>query len=547
VGGGGGGTGGGEENSSRARSGDYKGNDIFGGRKWKYVKPSVLVGKAGVREEKGGGEEVMTKHLMVSGPAEWLSMVLEAVLKGRKGTESEEQPVYVSELMPPKQVHFFISFSSEKGAMACKEWIQGMNESLVMPAFLRRQQQSQADEQQRGDGDDIGSVDGCDCVPGSGGVGGVEIGGTGEAASTEEKEEKKKKKIRPPRIVCSYAEIELYEEKKNHEWVPAVMRAEDCDGVHGLVLMQDFISKEEEMKVLEYIDSQSWDTLARRRVQHYGRKFSYIERTVDANGPAPPIPQMIQEMVLKVSDASDKEEFDQVTVNEYRPGVGLSPHVDTQSAFGDVIASLSLSGSSVMVFRREGEQRALHLPPRSLLLMTNESRWAWEHYIPHRKSDLLVTGEKISRDTRRVSLTIRSVRRGPCRCPFPQYCDSQEATIPPTRMGTTTVYDQDEQDQGCGVENNDGDDPQSQPATQQQQSPLGDGDGNIESGNVHKVYNAIAGHFSSTRYSVWPKVREFMESIPSGSIVADVGCGNGKYFGVRKNVYITGTDRSEGM
>lgn len=28
--------------------------------------------------------------------------------------------------------------------------------------------------------------------------------------------------------------------------------------------------------------------------------------------------------------------------------------------------------------------QALYLPPRSLLLLTGEARYAWQHYIPHR-------------------------------------------------------------------------------------------------------------------------------------------------------------------
>lgn len=47
---------------------------------------------------------------------------------------------------------------------------------------------------------------------------------------------------------------------------------------------------------------------------------------------------------------------------------------------------------------------------------------------------------------------------------------------------------------------------------------------------VHDVYNAIAPHFSSTRFKAWPRIRAFLEELPQFSLVADVGCGNGKYF-----------------
>lgn len=66
----------------------------------------------------------------------------------------------------------------------------------------------------------------------------------------------------------------------------------------------------------------------------------------------------------------------------------------------------------------------------------------------------------------------------------------------------------------------------------------------IEKKHVYEVYDKIAAHFSHTRYKPWPKVAEFLNSIPKGSLVADIGCGNGKYLEVNKSVLMFGTDRS---
>ena len=52
---------------------------------------------------------------------------------------------------------------------------------------------------------------------------------------------------------------------------------------------------------------------------------------------------------------------------------------------------------------------------------------------------------------------------------------------------------------------------------------------------IIKVYEEIAGHFSDTRHTPWPRVVEFLNSAPNGSLVADVGCGNGKYLCANKN------------
>lgn len=61
-----------------------------------------------------------------------------------------------------------------------------------------------------------------------------------------------------------------------------------------------------------------------------------------------------------------------------------------------------------MEFRRDGDKRALFLPPRSLLVMADEARYAWHHYIPHRRSDA-VDGQAVPRAASRVSFTFRKV------------------------------------------------------------------------------------------------------------------------------------------
>ncbi|CCH40816.1 Ubiquinone/menaquinone biosynthesis methyltransferase [Wickerhamomyces ciferrii] len=45
----------------------------------------------------------------------------------------------------------------------------------------------------------------------------------------------------------------------------------------------------------------------------------------------------------------------------------------------------------------------------------------------------------------------------------------------------------------------------------------------------------------------WPIVEQFLKDRKSGSIGLDVGCGNGKYLGVNKDVFMVGSDRSDGL
>ncbi|WCJ44563.1 tRNA (carboxymethyluridine(34)-5-O)-methyltransferase [Euphorbia peplus] len=67
----------------------------------------------------------------------------------------------------------------------------------------------------------------------------------------------------------------------------------------------------------------------------------------------------------------------------------------------------------------------------------------------------------------------------------------------------------------------------------------------IERKYVHSVYDAIAPHFSSTRFAKWPKVATFLNSLHKGSLILDAGCGNGKYLGLNPDCFFIGCDISE--
>lgn len=64
----------------------------------------------------------------------------------------------------------------------------------------------------------------------------------------------------------------------------------------------------------------------------------------------------------------------------------------------------------------------------------------------------------------------------------------------------------------------------------------------FEDENVHKIYDEIANHFSSTRYKPWPIISAFLASIDEHSVGLDAGCGNGKYIPLAKHLF--GLDRS---
>jgi ubiquinone/menaquinone biosynthesis C-methylase UbiE len=66
----------------------------------------------------------------------------------------------------------------------------------------------------------------------------------------------------------------------------------------------------------------------------------------------------------------------------------------------------------------------------------------------------------------------------------------------------------------------------------------------MEKQHVYEVYEKIAPHFSHTRYKPWPKISAHLNALPDGSLVGDIGCGNGKYLGINPKIQMIGTDRS---
>ncbi|KAJ8404713.1 hypothetical protein AAFF_G00335760 [Aldrovandia affinis] len=64
----------------------------------------------------------------------------------------------------------------------------------------------------------------------------------------------------------------------------------------------------------------------------------------------------------------------------------------------------------------------------------------------------------------------------------------------------------------------------------------------LEREHVHSVYEKIAPYFNDSRYTAWPRVRQFLLEQEPGSIIADVGCGNGKYLHINEDVFKLGCD-----
>ncbi|TGO54930.1 hypothetical protein BOTNAR_0256g00160 [Botryotinia narcissicola] len=232
---------------------------------------------------------------------------------------------------------------------------------------------------------------------------------------------------------------------------------------NGLVLYSNFISAEEEADIIASIQKDDrWCGIGKRQTMHYGAHFDYT--TFCASDTWTDVPDWIEGLVGRLPFKEEgNAEVDQFTVQYYPPGTGIPPHVDTHSAFGEYLYSLSLGSAVPMGFKRCGlnEERKMRRPKRSLgevsgdvrrrekaeedgeekwevwlrerslLVMRGEARYGFAHGIRGRKFD--VDGEEEGEGLKRRregrwSLTMRSVKRGAemgCPCAFPGVCDAR--------------------------------------------------------------------------------------------------------------------------
>ncbi|MBT8378537.1 MAG: alpha-ketoglutarate-dependent dioxygenase AlkB [Ignavibacteria bacterium] len=176
-------------------------------------------------------------------------------------------------------------------------------------------------------------------------------------------------------------------------------------GINGLLYIPDYISSAEETHLFKLINKQKWDNSLSRRVQHYGYRYDYKARTVMEDMYLGKLPKWLNDLAIQLkNDALCEEVSDQVIINEYQPGQGISAHIDCEKCFGPRIFSMSLGSRAVMDFTQEGKtKKEILLGRKSLVMIYGEARSIWKHSIPARLKD---NGEE--REVR-ISLTFRNV------------------------------------------------------------------------------------------------------------------------------------------
>lgn len=141
--------------------------------------------------------------------------------------------------------------------------------------------------------------------------------------------------------------------------------------------------------------------VARRRVLHYGWRYSFDTFRVS---PGPPIPEFLNDIRARlarfVSVAPD--DLAQALIIEYSPGATIGWHHDAPQ-FG-IVAAVSVLAPCRLRFRRgevhNWETAEITLAPRSAYAITGASRSEWQHSTTPTKA-------------LRYSITFRTLRKSP--------------------------------------------------------------------------------------------------------------------------------------
>lgn len=182
--------------------------------------------------------------------------------------------------------------------------------------------------------------------------------------------------------------------------------SEDGVVIPGIYIKPDFLPVDEELKLVEDLDKIPW-TLSQsgRRKQNFGPKCNFRKRKLkigEFNG-FPVCGKFVQDKFKEIELLKDFITIEQCSL-EYDPNKGalIEPHVDDCWVWGERIVTVNLLSDSILTLKPYIGQRTKYnldcishyyysvdknailtipMPRRSLLVMHDEVRYAWEHMI----------------------------------------------------------------------------------------------------------------------------------------------------------------------
>jgi alkylated DNA repair dioxygenase AlkB len=162
---------------------------------------------------------------------------------------------------------------------------------------------------------------------------------------------------------------------------------------HGLIYRPDFLTRDEEADLLEFIaplpfrEARFREYFAKRRVVFFDADAAGVACGSNdgdrfSSGPLPAFLSGLQARAAVLA-ATEASAFVHALISEYRTGTPIGWHRD-QSVYG-IVVGFSLAGWGRMRFRPLDERPdpkhivVLDLAPRSAYVLQGAIRWQWQH------------------------------------------------------------------------------------------------------------------------------------------------------------------------
>lgn len=190
--------------------------------------------------------------------------------------------------------------------------------------------------------------------------------------------------------------------------------------IRGLYYIPNFISNDDYEDIMRALnETTEWLPVGTsknsRRVLHYGYSYSYNRSGIKKIEDIPELYKKILD-ITKINnilnkEVIDKNNFEQLIINEYKPSQGIYKHIDHIKYFGPIIVCFTVGFGTNIEFIHNDKIINVYVEPKSVYIMTGDSRYKWTHGIKQCKYDIIEDNDnmkKIARETR-YSITFRSV------------------------------------------------------------------------------------------------------------------------------------------
>ena len=335
----------------------------------------------------------------------------------------------------------------------------------------------------------------------------------------------------------------------------------DVEGVPGLALFRDAVPLSLQESLLAFVEDQLSEGRSGRlpgrtytappaHLAERGQSREMLQfgasinlNRVEIGVEVPPLPQLVEELqdVLVAGHIMTPEQrAETVCINVYEKGNWLPPHVDN-SFFARPFVTVSLLSCQNVLFGRnmthtvneghvgfDGDEVCLAMPVGSALRLDGAAADVFRHAVPPATS-------------RRVSFTLRRVGaqgHAVITDAISRKQANKEAKIAKKRAIKAAKLEEklaaraEKKQQQAGTAGHGAKSlpiPEHLlPTTEAEDPDACTRTPAVELEHVQRVYDSIATQWHGTRYQAWPKVDQFVAAQPRGSLLGDMGCGNGK-------------------